>query len=448
MESTKHKVPQESTGRNVAKGVKMFLLKDGTHGYIDEEEKHHIKDRNFYLYRGHLTASIHSKKTKLVWLLGYSGRVIYKDGNPRNCQHCNIVAYDRKKDELTTEFISDEEWEVLKRKAKEEGELNFVTQVIFIRTRSMSFPRYEYTQNKLLTDFYTLFHCLQKDLKNLNCGGALARQMMADAMLMSRKRKFPSADEVWDNQEYFKRLIRGMVNLNASKFNTNRINTTYACNFYKVSNFPPLVARNLYDYYFLSSIFEKRVLDPCSGFGGRLTGFWASKSCRSYIGIDPNPRLITPYQKMNQWFYENTKSAFDFEKEVRMIQACAEDFDYSTIEPVDIIFTSPPYFDLEIYGEEKEQSCIRYPSIEEWTHKFLLKMIEKCVECLKDEGILAINIKQSDQWKYPTIDLMIQKVTSEEVGLTLKETLYLPLNLRPGAKKEKSREPIYIFARM
>jgi DNA modification methylase len=67
--------------------------------------------------------------------------------------------------------------------------------------------------------------------------------------------------------------------------------------------------------------------------------------------------------------------------------------DYSKLGKFDLIFTSPPYFDREIYSIEDTQSCMRYPKYQDWRDKFLFKVLDKCVTVLLKGGHLIINIK-------------------------------------------------------
>jgi hypothetical protein len=434
-----------------------FTLKDGTSAAVDDNDKHLIGDRQWYLRRGHLTGSVKGKRTKLVWLLDKTGYVVYKDGNAKNChlpkegarcslcEHCqrhNLLSYDHRDDEGLM-LLSPDEWSHIKSRFRESNEIvrGAIIDELWLQTREMEFPRYAYSFSKLLGDFYSLKHCEEKGIVNRNCGGALSRMFCADAILSCRKDGFSTADEVWADKKYFTRLIKGMIRLDAAAFNTNRINTTFACCFYKASNFPALIARNLYDYVFLPVRSNKRVLDPCAGYGGRLTGFWACDTCRSYVGIDPNPQLVGPYGEMEKWLRTHT----GIDKRVQMIQHCAEDFEYDVLKPVDIIFTSPPYFNLEKYGTQATQSYIRYPSLEQWTQEFLLQLVDRCVVCLKDDGVLALNIRPHPSWKYPVLEKLIQK--AQMLGFHLRETLYLPLQSRPNAKNKISQEPIFIFGR-
>ncbi len=60
---------------------------------------------------------------------------------------------------------------------------------------------------------------------------------------------------------------------------------------------------------------------------------------------------------------------------------------------LDLIFTSPPYFNREAYSEDSNQSYKKYgSSYEEWKEGFLRPTLETCVEFLKEDRYLLWNI--------------------------------------------------------
>lgn len=147
-----------------------------------------------------------------------------------------------------------------------------------------------------------------------------------------------------------------------------------------------------------------RVLDPCSGWGSRFFGFWVSPRFSTYAGIDPNIRLQLPYKKMSAWLSAHMTHlrpngdmpTFSF------LRARAEDASWITAlfprngrtKYFDVVFTSPPYYDTEIYAaEDPEQSCNRYPSYDLWRDGFLGPMLHNSTSCLKDDGVVCLNVK-------------------------------------------------------
>ena len=157
---------------------------------------------------------------------------------------------------------------------------------------------------------------------------------------------------------------------------------------YIASQFRPSTAKAVYDYFG-----AKDVLDFSSGWGDRLCGFLASDA-KSYVGIDPNERLFDGYTKMIGDF--NVP-----EKEVELFNSCAENVVLGKRE-FDLVFTSPPYFNIERYTQEDNQSFKKYRKLENWLNEFLFKAIDLSWDHLKTNGHLVLNI--SDVYSNHTIN--------------------------------------------
>lgn len=133
----------------------------------------------------------------------------------------------------------------------------------------------------------------------------------------------------------------------------------------------------------------KRVLDFCAGWGDRLIG---ALSCQDildlYVGVDPNQQLFEGYNKMKEAF-----AAPECKDKYCLINAPFE----SCVLPeharsFDLVFTGPPYFDYEKYGDGSHQSTTTYPIPTDWTVDFLFACIEKAWGMLCDGGFMALNV--------------------------------------------------------
>ena len=58
----------------------------------------------------------------------------------------------------------------------------------------------------------------------------------------------------------------------------------------------------------------------------------------------------------------------------------------------DIIFTSPPYFNVERYSYDETQSWVRHKEINEWNENFLQKTLKILWCSVKSGGYLLVNI--------------------------------------------------------
>lgn len=201
-----------------------------------------------------------------------------------------------------------------------------------------------------------------------------------------------------------------------------------------VTQFRPSVAKAVYDLFG-----AKKVLDLSAGWGDRLVGFLASEA-ESYIGIDPNTKLHEPYRKI--------ASFYSTDKVTHFICLPSEDVDYSTLE-YDFVFTSPPYFDVEIYTHEDTQSLARYEEFEAWRDKYLFETLRRAYAHLQEGGRLALNICDNRKLKV-TKDLVSFMA---DLGATYEGVVGYEINIRPGAVREeqtkngKRGEPILVWSK-
>lgn len=147
-----------------------------------------------------------------------------------------------------------------------------------------------------------------------------------------------------------------------------------------VSNFRPSASKAIYEKYG-----GKVVYDPCMGFGGRFIGALSSNNVKKYIGCDPSIKTFEGLDKMGSNL-ANMKNEFEYE-----MNMCGSE-DYIPNEEVDMVFTSPPYFDTEKYSEDETQSYKKFPTYEKWIDGFLKTMIKNSIFKLKKDGYIIINI--------------------------------------------------------
>lgn len=137
---------------------------------------------------------------------------------------------------------------------------------------------------------------------------------------------------------------------------------------------------------------DMRVLDPSSGWGDRLIAF-VSMNVKEYIGFDPNPKLQKGYNKIINTITKFTKSKNNYTVNKKGFEYCKYDNYF------DIVFTSPPYFDVEEYVNDKNQSIKKYNNFEKWKNVFFKKYIENCVKAVKPGGLIFIHIANNRDFK-------------------------------------------------
>lgn len=206
-----------------------------------------------------------------------------------------------------------------------------------------------------------------------------------------------------------------------------------------VSNFRPVSALNIYNV-FLKDKKDAIVYDPCSGFAGRLLGAISCNKIKKYIGCDPNSKLYSGYSALLDYL-EHYKIFSRETKHIQLNQTCAEDFKLEK-GSIDLIFTSPPYFNTEKYNEvEFTQSYIKYPSLENWKQGFLLPLLQNCFNALKPDGTFLININNVQSYKTLVEDT---KILAKNLGFDLVNThKYMLSDITKGGSLKY--EPILEF---
>lgn len=193
-----------------------------------------------------------------------------------------------------------------------------------------------------------------------------------------------------------------------------------------VSNFRPVAASSIYHKYANGGV----VWDMSCGYGGRLIGALASGSVKKYIGTDPCELTYKGLKNIEHDF-----DHIDMEVEINMVGS--EDF--VPEEQVDLCFTSPPYFNTEEYSNEQTQSWKKYPTKKEWLEGFLRKTMQNCYRCLKNDGLMMINI--ANVKAYPNLETDVLRMAYLE-HFKIDDILLLRLSSIMGGFKY---EPIFIF---
>ena len=170
----------------------------------------------------------------------------------------------------------------------------------------------------------------------------------------------------------------------------------------KVANFDPQNARNIYLRYEVPREYNRlNILDTSMGFGSRLSSVILSG--HNYIGFDPNKELFIKLKEYKKWLKENK---FLEENQIcNLLCKGSEIFDERLVNKTGIMFTSPPYFDLETYSQDERQSIIKFNSYDLWLNGFVRPTIENIYQYLKVGGYAMINIKNmSSGKKLPLFD--------------------------------------------
>jgi len=191
-----------------------------------------------------------------------------------------------------------------------------------------------------------------------------------------------------------------------------------------VSNFRPTAAAAMYDIFVdkespLEGTQAGTVWDPSMGYGGRLLGAIAAGV--NYIGTDPCIPTFEGLEKIkDEYGHKHLKYSLNRQGSETFIP---ED------ESLDFVFTSPPYFGWEAYGDEPEQSSIKFSTSDMWKEKFLKQTIANAYKGLKKGKKLALNVANTKQYKTfeeDTVQLAL------DVGFEHTDTWWLSLSTQQG----------------
>ena len=139
----------------------------------------------------------------------------------------------------------------------------------------------------------------------------------------------------------------------------------------------------------VTNLGAKRVLDPCAGWGGRMLGVVAAGA--EYVAFEPNTETYEGLLKLIK--------LLGIEDKVRIIKDSALEMDKYDIGEFDLILTSPPYFDLEVYSHEDTQSIKGCDTYSMWVNNFLKPLIELSISHMKQNGWSCWNVHNVGKMK-------------------------------------------------
>lgn len=233
---------------------------------------------------------------------------------------------------------------------------------------------------------------ISSDPENLIRDDYIAFSNLGNKFLMSHFPNFweakakggKSPKEIFENKGYLSDVIRGVI---VQGYFPSPEKILKALQRYRgnkqVSGFMPCVAKAIYHKYCDD---DSRVFDFCAGYGGRLFGAIACNKVKSYTCSEVN---FKTYSNLHD-LYRTLRLFADIDKEVNIfnqdsILAMKQFADKS----FDFCFTSPPYYDAEVYEDGSGQSISKYGSYSQWFNNYLIEAIR---EAMRISGKVAINI--------------------------------------------------------
>jgi hypothetical protein len=248
--------------------------------------------------------------------------------------------------------------------------------------------------NELFSDgewFYrsnnSRYHLTPHYFSRSNAGNAASNYFQQENRWEANSIRSPGPAKTWRNKSTMITLMGSLYTLKVPHIDKATLRGCLHLRKYTCTQFRPSVAKAMYDKFQ-----SKTVLDFSMGWGDRLAGFYAGNTTEHYVGLDPKADNHPLYETQRE-FYNKHTSFFEHNKSSEFHICPAEEFDFSGYNNYfDMVFTSPPYFNVEHYSKDDTQSFKRYKTVETWNTAFLHTVLTNIYPAVKLNGIMAINI--------------------------------------------------------
>lgn len=181
------------------------------------------------------------------------------------------------------------------------------------------------------------------------------------------------------------------------------------------------------------------------GFGGRLLGALSSKNNYKYVGTDPCTETMYHLHQLGEYIEQVTGREDSYE-----LHCCGSEEFKGPKNSIDFAFSSPPYFNLEVYSAEPTQCFNKFPELDEWLEGYVRATIKNIKHMLKPGKLYAVNIADFKVGSGNTVAYVDEWIRiSKEEGMPLFDTVYLGVTARAGSAEqaagELKKENILIF---
>ena len=204
----------------------------------------------------------------------------------------------------------------------------------------------------------------------------------------------------------------------------------------KTTIYRPVLTKRIVEYYN-----AKNVLDICTGWGGRMLGTRCLDDTH-YTGIEPCIKtyngLINIIDKLK---LDNIKIYNDTAENV--LPNLLDNY-------YDLALTSPPYYNLEKYSDEPNQSINKYTTYDLWYEYFLKQVIYNVILKLKDNGKSIWSVKNiKTDMKYNLYDDIVE-LHKNKGWIQSDIEFYVSNSVRAGLKDIngnmcRGKESTYVF---
>lgn len=135
----------------------------------------------------------------------------------------------------------------------------------------------------------------------------------------------------------------------------------------------------------------KSWLDISAGWGDRLISAIINK-VNLYVSADPNLELQPCYKNIIDTLVPKTKRKNYIVHPTGFLEAPITQSNF------DLVFSSPPFFDLEKYSKHTQDSFTQFKTRKAWTDNFFMKSLVKSYNLLKLNGYMILYIGYMDEY--------------------------------------------------
>lgn len=209
----------------------------------------------------------------------------------------------------------------------------------------------------------------------------------------------------------------------------------------KITMYRPIMAKIITHHFN-----AKSVLDVCGGWGGRMIGCCAVGDDVRYTAFEPCIDTYRGLVNMKEFLKLDQASIINKPAEEGLLLLKDDDV-------YDIGLTSPPYYNLEIYSGEENQSVSRYTTYEDWVTNFLDPLITGVLKHVRYYSCWSVKNFKTNK-TYNLYDDVV-RIHTEKGWKQLDIFFTMKNSKRPGisSKKEndnttsKTEEITYIFVK-
>jgi 16S rRNA G966 N2-methylase RsmD len=196
----------------------------------------------------------------------------------------------------------------------------------------------------------------------------------------------------------------------------------------EATTFSPVLSKYIYEKYLPNE--GGIVFDPFGGWGDRMIGAICCDKVKKYSCVDANRALIEGYENIKK--IENGNKV-DYIIMDTLKYLPGENTKY------DIVFTSPPYFDYEIYTNYRDaDQSIYNRDYSKWISEFYEPIIKGCIRVCKLNGYIIFHVGNTNACPNLVSDT---KNIIEKYGAKHMHTL----NIRTGSKRPV---PILVYKKI